>query len=452
MENFGCRATQADGAVIERQFRELGIAQAAERREAEIVVLNTCTVTAAADQDVRAAIRRIHRENPGCRILVTGCYAQRAPAELAALPGVAGVVGNSHKHAVAQMAAGLVPLEAARPGDGLPLALPISGGGSIPILVGDIFAHTELMAAPVFGAGAEKTRPNLKIQDGCNNRCSFCIIPAVRGCSRSLKLDDAVRDVEMLVGGGYREIVVSGINMGRWGRDLQPRRRFEELLCAILERTGIERLRLSSVEPMDWTDALISLVAGASRIAKHAHVPMQSGSDRVLRQMHRKYRPWHYEDRVRRIRQAMPAAAIGADVMVGFPGETDADFEATRAMIERLPFTYLHVFTYSARPGTPAAGMPNQVPAAVARERNHVLRELAAQKKDEFQRSFIGRTLQAITLSHFDGERTEALTDNYQKLWLDGRHPPNQWVQADIENVGNGEMFGRVAAQLNPNP
>ena len=432
VENFGCRATQADGAAIERQFRELGIDQASDRRQAQIVVLNTCTVTAAADQDVRAAIRRIHRENPGCRILVTGCYAQRAPEELAALPGVAGVVGNSHKHEVAQVAAGFVPLQSLRP------------GSTAEILVGDIFAHTELMAAPVFGAGAEKTRPNLKVQDGCSNRCSFCIIPAVRGRSRSLKLDDALREVESLVAAGYREIVLSGINMGRWGRDLQPRRRFEDLLRTILERTGIERLRLSSVEPMDWTDDLIALVAGSPRIARHAHIPMQSGSDRVLRQMHRKYRPWHYEDRVRRIRQAMPGAAIGADVMVGFPGETEDDFEATRAMVERLPFTYLHVFTYSARPGTPAAAMPGQVPVALARERNRVLRELAAQKKSEFQRSFIGQTLEAITLSHFDGERTEALTDNYQKLWLLGHHQANRWVLAAIESAQDGEMHGRL--------
>ncbi len=450
MENFGCRATQADGAVIERQFQELGITQTPDPRQAEIVVLNTCTVTAAADQDVRAAIRRIHRENPGCRILVTGCYAQRAPEELAALPGVVGVVGNSHKHAVAQVAAGLVPDGA---GGGPPLSLPSfeRQGGSLPqILVGDIFAHTELTAAPVFGAGADKTRPNLKVQDGCNNRCSFCIIPAVRGRSRSLKLDDAVREVENLVRGGYREIVLSGINLGRWGRDLQPRKRFEELLRTILERTRVERLRLSSVEPMDWTDELIALVAASPRIAKHAHLPMQSGSDRILRQMHRKYRPWHYADRVQRIRQAMPDAAIGADVMVGFPGENEADFEATRALIERLPFTYLHVFTYSARPGTPAATMRDQVPVPLARERNRILRELAAGKKDAFQRSFIGRSLQAITLSHTDGERTEALTDNYQKLWLDGRHAANQWVHAAVESVQGGELFGRVGTEVNP--
>ncbi len=434
VENFGCRATQADGAAIERQLLELGLDRAPEAGSAGIVVLNTCTVTAAADHDVRATIRRIHRENPGCRILVTGCYAQRAPQEIAGLAGVDWIVGNSHKLELVNILGGPgSPPRAGRVNDPLPH-----------ILVGDIFAHTELMAAPVFGAGADKTRPNLKIQDGCNNRCSFCVIPSVRGRSRSLKLDEVLREIDTLVEAGYREIVLSGINMGRWGRDLRPQGRFEELLRAVLERTGIEKLRLSSVEPMDWSNELIALSAESPRIARHAHVPMQSGSDRVLRQMHRKYRPWHYEDRIRRIRAVMPTAALGADVMVGFPGETDADFEATRSMVERLPFTYLHVFTYSARPGTPAAAMPAQLAAPLARERNRVLRELAAQKKRAFQESFVGEELEAITLNVFDGERTEALTDNYQKLWLQGQHEANQWVRARIEGVSEEGLVGIV--------
>ena len=174
---------------------------------------------------------------------------------------------------------------------------------------------------------------------------------------------------------------------------------------------------------MDWTNEVIELVASSPRICKHAHVPLQSGSDKILRNMHRKYRPWHYADRIERIRRAMPDAAIGADVMVGFPGETDDDFEQTRAFIERLPFTYLHVFTYSSRPGTPSAEMPEQVPVQVARERNRVLRELIAKKKRAFMESFVGREVEAITLTHFDGEYTEALTDNYLKLRLRGSMP-----------------------------
>src|SRR5208283_3002479 len=303
------------------------------------------------------------------------------------------------------------------------------------------------MAAPVFEADSfAKTRPNLKVQDGCNNRCSFCIIPYVRGKSRSLKLEQVLREVDALVAHGYREIVLSGINLGRWGRELTPRLTFAAMLRAILEQTAIEKVRISSVEPMDWTNEVIELVASSPRIAKHAHVPLQSGSDRVLRRMHRKYRPWHYADRIERIRRAMPDAAIGADVMVGFPGETEEDLEQTRAFIERLPFTYLHVFTYSSRPGTPSAEMPDQVPLQTARERNRVLRKLAAAKKQTFMQSFIGREVEAITLTHCDGEYTEALTDNYLKLLLQGRHEPNQRLTATIHSVRADSLQGALAA------
>ena len=437
VENFGCRATQADGASIERQMLERGLVRAEAASQAHLVVLNTCTVTASADQDVRSSIRRIHRQNPACRIVVTGCYAQRAPAELSAIPGVSWVIGNSHKHAIADLACG---------GSSVGNFVPLGTLEAPPsqILVGDIFAHTELLAAPVFEAdtASEKTRPNLKVQDGCNNRCSFCIIPSVRGRSRSLVSEEVVREVNELVSQGYRELVISGINLGRWGRDLHETDKFATLLRAILERTQLERLRISSVEPMDWTDEVIGIASSSDRIAKHAHVPMQSGSDRILRLMHRKYRPWHYAEKIRKIRAAMPTAAIGADVMVGFPGESDADFEETRAFIAELPMTYLHVFTYSARPGTPAAAMPNQVPGPVARERNRILRELIQEKKLVFQQGFIGKTLSTITLTHSDGTHTETLTDNFQKLFVSGRHQANQISLAIVETVSEQGMFG----------
>jgi threonylcarbamoyladenosine tRNA methylthiotransferase MtaB len=432
LENFGCRATQADGAALERDLLERGLSRSEDAAGAEVVVLNTCTVTSSADQDARATIRRIHRENPSARILVTGCYAQRAPEEIAKIPGVSVVIGNSHKHHVAEIAnpSGLVSLQS------------LSGN----ILVGDIFAHTELMAAPVFDAdtASEKTRPNLKVQDGCNNRCSFCVIPYVRGKSRSLRLENALRETQALVQLGYKEIVLSGINLGRWGRDLEGRTRFVDLLRAMLSETDIQKIRISSVEPMDWSDELIELAASSPRICKHAHVPLQSGSDKILRRMHRKYRPWHYADRIQRIRAAMPTAAIGADVMVGFPGETDDQFEETRAFIASLPFTYLHVFTYSSRPGTPTATMPAQVRGDVTRERNRILRELAAHKKQVFQEQFIGRHLEAITLTNFEHGRTEGLTDNYQKVWVGGRHASNQLVRIMVEGIEGEAITGSV--------
>lgn len=437
-------------------------------------MLNTCTVTSSADQDARAAIRRIHRVNPTARIVVTGCYAQRAPEEISALDGVSLVVGNSHKHRIAELAAGsgfvsVGSLVKASYVTETSLIAGSSAAGRAPVVVEDIFAHTELLAAPVFDSDNEKTRPNLKVQDGCNNRCSFCVIPYVRGRSRSLPLGEVLRNVDQLVANGYKELVLSGINLGRWGRDLsrdlsrdsrgefhgslqtapdtptpELRTRFVDLLQAILERTSVPLLRISSVEPMDWNDELIALVAESPRIAKHAHVPLQSGSDRILRRMHRRYRPWHYDDRIQRIHAAMPHAAIGADVMVGFPEESEEDFEQTRAFIERLPFTYLHVFTYSSRPGTPSAEMPAQVPVHQARERNRVLRELAARKKRSFQEQFIGETLRALTLTQVSHGRTEALTDNYQKLWLQGALPANRMLTARIDSIEGEALVGEV--------
>ncbi|MCU1310803.1 MAG: mtaB [Candidatus Angelobacter sp.] len=471
VENFGCRATQADGASIEQELLNRGFARAANAQVAQVVVLNSCTVTAAADSDLRATVRRIHRENPACKILVTGCYAQRAPEEVAALPGVAWVVDNSQKRNVAEVAAQGLTLglgssdtahdlanletphfERAQAGDFVALAevwAQATRSESAITVTGDIFAHTELMAAPVFEAGA-KTRPNLKVQDGCDNRCSFCIIPFVRGQSRSLKLESALREVDALVAAGYREVVISGINLGRWGRDLTPLSptgktpRFEDLVRAILDRTALERLRISSVEPMDWSQELIDLVAGSPRICKHAHVPLQSGSDRVLRMMHRKYRPWHYADRIQRIRAAMPTAAIGADVMVGFPGETDELFEENRMFIAELPFTYLHVFTYSSRPGTAASSMPGHVPVHIARERNKILRDLIAAKNAAFRQRFVGRSLEAITLHPREEGFTEALTNNFIKLRLEDMHSSNQILQVAVAGLTQDGLTGAV--------
>jgi threonylcarbamoyladenosine tRNA methylthiotransferase MtaB len=423
IRNFGCRAAQADGAALESLLAGQGLDASADPAAADLVILNTCTVTAEADQDVRQAVRRVHRTNPAARILVTGCYAQRAPDELAALPGVAWVVGNSHKHEIGA----IVATEASPPYHGQ-------------IHVGDIFAQHEFLSAPVQDAAGDRTRPNLKIQDGCNNVCSFCIIPAVRGRSRSAPTDQVVEQVRNLAD-RYREIVLSGINLGRWGRDVRrdtagtyqpPRLRLVDLLRRLLSETPVERLRLSSVEPMDFSDELLELIAAEPRIAKHVHAPLQSGSDSVLRRMKRRYRARHYEDRIARARRLIADAAIGADVMTGFPGETEAEFEESRRFIESLPFTYLHVFTYSARPGTPAADREDQVPVPVRRERNAILRELAATKNLAFRRQFIGRRLSAVTLE--EGQR--ALSDNYLKVELARQRPANRLIDVEIGAIG----------------
>jgi threonylcarbamoyladenosine tRNA methylthiotransferase MtaB len=416
VQNFGCRATQADGAALESMLAHRGFQPAGERSQADLVILNTCTVTASADEDARQAVRRVHRENPAARIVVTGCYAQRAPEELAAMPGVTWVIGNSHKTQIGD----LVVLDEGVPYHGQ-------------IHVGDIFAQRDFLAAPVEDAAGDRTRPNLKIQDGCNNRCSFCIIPFVRGRSRSAPAGEVIEQVRNL-SSRYREVVLSGVNLGRWGREPGSTMRLPDLIRRLLAETGIERLRLSSVEPMDFSDDLLGLMAASPRIAKHVHAPLQTGSDSVLRRMHRKYRPRHYEDRIRKAREWMAEAGIGADVMVGFPGETDAEFEENRAFIESLPFTYLHVFTYSSRPGTPTATMPDQVPMPVRKERNRILRELAAAKNLEFRRRMVGKTLSVVTLE----QAGMALSDNYLKVELAAAREANRIVEVRVAGVTEG--------------
>lgn len=412
MQNFGCRTSQADGAAIEGLLRQQGLEAASEAAEADLVIVNTCTVTSAADEDARKAIHRLHRENPRARIVVTGCYAQRSPEELAKTPGVALVLGNSHKDQVARVVEELAGREQYH-GE---------------ILAGEIGLRTGFLSAPVEDASGDRTRPNLKIQDGCNNPCAFCIIPHVRGPSRSMPEEEVLRHVRALAG-RYAEIVLTGINLGRWGRERgfgEPRR-LHGLLRRILDETGVQRLRISSIEPMDWTDELFELMAASPRLAQHVHMPLQSGSDAVLRRMKRRYRTRHYEDRILRAARLMPEAAFGADVMTGFPGETDAEFQETLEFVSRMPFTYLHVFTYSERPGTPAASMPGRVPWEVRKERTRQLRRLAAEKNLAFRRRFLGRTLSAVTL---DGGR--ALTGNYLTVELARPVPSNQILDIRI--------------------
>ncbi|MBI4444157.1 MAG: tRNA (N(6)-L-threonylcarbamoyladenosine(37)-C(2))-methylthiotransferase MtaB [Acidobacteria bacterium] len=540
--NFGCRANQADGAAVEQELAQRGFAAAGDAARADVVIVNSCTVTASADQQARQIVRRIHRENPAARILVTGCYAQRRPQELADLDGVRWVVGNSHKTEIASVLSeqcgssarpqDFVPLKtlrdplirAATPSEPRPLAsghpqahpngdlpalehfprycsspgqapqgrkiiahgasrgkparfelspagatepivyrnernaLGLSSPASIPasaefapqILVGDIFAQQEFSGAPVVGAAGDRTRPNLKVQDGCNNRCSFCIIPYVRGSSRSLPLSDVIRHIRNLCEAGYREVVLSGVNLGRYGRDLpdlKAKLRFPQLVRAILDDTPLERLRLSSVEPVDFSDPLLDLMASSERIAKHVHAPLQSGSNRVLARMRRKYRAEQYRERMLAAFQRMPNAAFGADVMVGFPGETEQDFDETRRFIESLPFTYLHVFPYSRRPSTPADKMKVQVHGAVVRERGSILRQLSAENNRRFRQRQVGRVLTVLTLEEAVEGGSSALSDNYLKVFIPGqRLPSNQLVPVRIVSLAGPCLVGERAS------
>jgi threonylcarbamoyladenosine tRNA methylthiotransferase MtaB len=458
IEQFGCRATQADGAAIERQLRDQGCAPAGSSASADVVVLNTCTVTAAADSQARDAIRKIHAASPQTRIIVTGCYAQRAPEEIAALPGVTYVVGNSHKAQIPNLLLSISPakerISTDEPSINLSPALAFgTSSAPTPILLGDIFALSEVLVAPILGGEGNHTRPTLKIQDGCNSRCSFCVIPFVRGKSRSLPPDTVVAEIQRLARSGYREIVLSGINLGTYGRDLSPRFEFLDLLRRILDETPVERLRISSIEPLDVTQDLIDLFASSDRIAQHFHMPLQSASDRILAAMHRWYRAEHYSRRVELIHEQLPHAAIGADVIAGFPGETEVDHAATLRFIEERPFTYLHVFSYSPRPGTKAANLPAQLPGHVIKRRARELRALAEEKSAAFRQTQIGRSLRILTLHASDACAengvTPALSTNYLQVHVPGDLPPNQFVEATIAASGPKELLAR-ARDLEP--
>jgi threonylcarbamoyladenosine tRNA methylthiotransferase MtaB len=454
IEQFGCRATQADGAALERQLLDRGCTSASTVAAADIIVINTCTVTASADAQAREAIRKFHATNPAVRLIVTGCYAQRAPEELATLPGVCWVVGNSHKpqipHLIDELSIVAPPASAEPKNDFFPVAA-LHSTSTVPshsfvgtqhvaphlgkILTGNIFERTEFLSASVLGGEGNHTRPTLKIQDGCDSRCSYCVIPFVRGKSYSLPPDAVIHKTQRLAESGYREIVLSGINLGTYGRDLSPRVEFEDLLRRILGETSVERLRISSIEPLDVTQDLVNLFASTDRIAQHFHMPLQSASDRILAAMHRWYRVEHYARRVELIHERLPHSAIGADVITGFPGESEDDHAATRSLIERLPFTYLHVFSFSKRPGTQAAALSNEVPGATIKRRARELRALSEAKASAFRQSQVGRTLRVLTLrpsDDSDPHSTPALSSNYLKVRVPGTWPANRWLDLPI--------------------
>ena len=428
ISNFGCRASQSEGASIHQELLESAATESASVFDANVVIVNSCTVTEEADREVRQLIRRVASRNPKAQIIVTGCYAQRAPEELAQLPGVRYVVGNSHKSMVGEMALRTFNED-------------FSSHGRAETLCSSIFLEKELKPALHLGSGG-RTRAVVKVQDGCNANCSFCIIPSVRGRSRSMGADAVIAEVRDLVSRGYKEVVFSGIHLGSYGRDLPAKTNLYDLLCRVLEIAGLERLRLSSIEPLEVVPEIINLVADHPRMAHHFHIPLQSGSNRVLRAMYRPYTRDYYSTLVSRVRVRVPDAAIGADVMVGFPGETDEDFMDTYRLIEESPLTYLHIFPFSSRPGTVAADLSNPIPDHVARFRAKALRNLIDQKNEVFRRELMGRELDVLTLD--DGS---AISNNFVRVSLPSGYAVNEWTRVVVTGL---EPNGVHAAGVTP--
>jgi threonylcarbamoyladenosine tRNA methylthiotransferase MtaB len=402
---FGCRVNQADSFVIEEQLRRRGGVDAAPE-DADLVVINTCSVTAAADQGARQTIRRIVRSNPDVKVVVTGCYATRRPEDIRELPNVVRIVANDDKEALVDLLEAEGELSTA-----------------------ERFAGADGPCGIALEPGvAGRTALTLRVQTGCDEQCSYCIIPSTRGTSRSRSLADVLRDVRRAVNAGYREMAITGVHLGSYGRDLGDGTTLTQLVRALAEWPDEVLFRISSLEPMDCTSEIVEIAARSARIAPHFHLPLQHGSDEMLAAMRRPYSAAFYRDVVCRIHSAIAHASIGTDVIVGFPGERETHFRELVRFVESLPLSYLHVFPYSDRPGTTASRLPNKVEGNTIRDRGRILRAIGATKTAMFRASQVGRDTQALTVD--DG--WSAVTGNYLKVRLDAARPRNTWVRVTL--------------------
>lgn len=404
---LGCRLNQVDTYELQAALEARGFRTVALGQPADVVVVNTCTVTARADFSDRQTIHRAVRQHPGARVVVTGCWAQTDPDAVARVRGVSLVVGNADKSRLPELLEGLV-------------AGPGRRAGGPERHVSDVSALDALPAAPLTRV-AGRSRAFVKVQEGCQHRCAFCIVPFARGASRSREPQGILEQVALLAGQGYSEVTLTGVDLGHYGHDLTPRTSLAALLRRLVMIAGLRWVRLSSVLPAYFTPDLLEVITGSSRIAPHLHIPLQSGSDRVLRRMRRPYSVAMYRGLVERLAGAIAGLGLGADMMVGFPGETDEDFAATRALVEALPFTYLHVFAYSDRRGTEAAGLHDHTDPLTIRRRSATLRELAEAKSLAFRRRLVGTTQEVLVLeTPAPGGGLIGLTGNYVEVTFDG--------------------------------
>ncbi len=393
---LGCKVNQYESAYLEESLLEWGWRKAGREETADAAVINTCMVTGRASYQSRQAIRRQIRESPGGLVVVTGCYAQVSPGELACIPGVDLVAGNTFKGRLPNLIREWVPSN-----EPVVLQEPLSKHASFEVL-------------PVRGRPG-RTRALLKIQDGCSNYCTYCIVPYARGRPRSMDVEAVLRALEGFSREGYQEVVLTGIHLGKYGLDLGPHTDLKTLLRRIARCRLPLRIRLSSLEPDEVDEELVDLVASDSRLCNHFHLAMQSGDNGVLRRMNRSCTAEMFSEIAKAVRRRIPRAAVGADVLVGFPGESDEAFEGTLRLVEELPLTYLHVFRYSPRPGTPAAGFSDVIPPAVAKERAAALRNLGREKRKAHFRSCLGEAHSVLVENVEPGERPvgSGLSDNY---------------------------------------
>ncbi|MEX1368665.1 MAG: tRNA (N(6)-L-threonylcarbamoyladenosine(37)-C(2))-methylthiotransferase MtaB [Nannocystaceae bacterium] len=402
IDTHGCRLNRSESDALAEALQRRGHSVVDDPRQAEVYVLNTCTVTHAADADARRAVRRARRDNPSLRIVLTGCHVDADPARAAALPGVDAVLGNADKAE-------------------LPAALSRLGPREGPPLVSVTALTRRIPFTPLVPAVApRRSRALLKVQDGCNYRCAFCIVPTVRGPSRSLSIEEVVAQARRMVEAGVPELVLTGVHLGTYGRDLRPRRRLVDLVAALVPVLGAARLRLSSVDPQEVDDELLLLIgAHSGSICRHLHLPVQAGDDAVLRRMRRGHTVETFGHVVRRAAQLVPGIAIGSDVIVGFPGEDGPAFDRTASLLRELPLAYLHVFPFSARRGTAAALMPDQVAPPERSRRGAELRALSQQMVAARHQAAAGSMADVVVHrgAGRDG-RFEALSDDFLRVRL----------------------------------
>lgn len=430
IKTLGCRVNQNESSVLQGELLENGFIEVSFDEKADFYIINTCTVTAKSDTNARYFIRHARRVNPDAKIIVTGCFVQKDAEDKTLLAEADLLVGNADKLKIADLLS----------------ETDFSDASRNKTIVSDIFEEKVFSDKLVFSSSG-RTRANIKIQDGCNFRCSYCIVPYVRGKSRSNPLENVIEQAKIIADKGYKELVLTGIHSGQWGSDLKPENNFARLLGELEKIENLHRYRLSSIDPVEFSDELLDVLSASKKFCRHFHISLQSGCNEILKAMNRRYSVEYYSKLIEEIHELFPAIAVGSDIIVGFPGETDEHFEQTFENLKNLPLSYLHVFSYSRREGTPAFEMKNQVKESVKKERNRILTELAEEKNLEFRKGFLNKELEVLIEVKRDKKSglLKGLSGNYIEVLIDDEDKyKNGIANVRINNVNDKDTFGSL--------